>query len=117
MDQCGVKQPLAKQVEHAVDLGPCGGREGSWLGAGLVGAGQWGGGGGSLVGHFGLSRLLDQREHAVHLHMLNASQSCAIHLECISKYNSAFSKIDYCVLNVFSCVECHHCMILYCMTL
>lgn len=40
MDQCSIEQPLAKQVEDTVDLGPRGGREGSWLGARLVGAGQ-----------------------------------------------------------------------------
>lgn len=55
VDQGGVKEPLAKQVEDAVDLGPGGGRQGPRLPAGLVGAGQQRGGGRGLLllGHFG----------------------------------------------------------------
>jgi len=49
VDQGGVKQPLAKQVEDAVDLGAGGGRQGPRLPAGLVGAGQQRGGGGLLL--------------------------------------------------------------------
>lgn len=49
VDQCRVEQPLAKQVEDAVDLGPRGGGQGPRLGARLVGAGQRRGRGGGLV--------------------------------------------------------------------
>lgn len=55
MHQRGVKQPLAKQIEDTVDLGPGGGGQRPGLRAGQVGAGQ-GRGGGRLVGHFGLVR-------------------------------------------------------------
>ena len=52
MHQRRIEQPLAEQVEDAVDLGPRGGGQGAGLGAGLVGAGQRRRGG-RLVGHFG----------------------------------------------------------------
>lgn len=42
VDQSGVKEPLAKQVEDAVDLGPGWGRQGPGLPAALVGAWQQG---------------------------------------------------------------------------
>lgn len=40
VDQSGVKEPLAKQVEDAVDLWPCRCRQRPRLPAALVGAGQ-----------------------------------------------------------------------------
>lgn len=45
VNKSGVKKPLAKQVEDAVDLWPRRGRQGPGLPAALVGAGQQSGGG------------------------------------------------------------------------
>ena len=53
--QGSVKQPLAEQVENAVDLWPGGRGQRAGLVAGLVGAGQRGGGR-RLLGYFGLVR-------------------------------------------------------------
>lgn len=44
VDQRSVKQPLAKQIEHAVDLRPGRGRKRPRLGARLVWAGERGSG-------------------------------------------------------------------------
>ena len=56
MHQGGIKEPLAKQVEDAVDLGPGRSWQRSGLPAALAGAGQQGRGGCRLllllVGHF-----------------------------------------------------------------
>lgn len=49
VDQSGVEQPLAEQVEDAVDLWPRRGRQGPGLPAALVGAGKQGRGGRSLL--------------------------------------------------------------------
>ena len=45
MDQCSVEQPLAEQIEDAVDLWPRWGRQGPTLPTALVGAGKQGRGG------------------------------------------------------------------------
>lgn len=49
VDQSGVEKPLAEQVEDAVDLRPRRGRQWPGLPAALVGAGEKGRGGRSLL--------------------------------------------------------------------
>lgn len=56
--QGGVEQPLAEQVEDAVDLGPGRRRQGPRLPAALVGAGEEGGRGRGLLLRLLLLRLL-----------------------------------------------------------